>query len=139
MFELIYSASVSALYVTCVCIPAGPADELPPKRNDLSPPLLWPSHAKGINPLGSLQASHNQSLQGAPCVSVFMALVALWFISIQCSSDKQLVIARQQPFSKQQTIRQADNRNNRTGPLDCLDSHTITTTVWNDCALKMKT
>lgn len=64
------------------------------------PPALPASFGHHVQKALTLQAPSNK-LQSKPAgspVSVFMA-VALLFISIQWSSDKQLVIAREQPFS----------------------------------------
>lgn len=127
MFEHIFTLPPSSVCV-CVCVfLQEPADELPPKRNDLPthpptprPPLLSFGHQvqKKKKKTLTLQAPWNkaQSKPAGRPVSVFM-VVPLLFISIQCPSDKQLVIAEEQPFStpffSTQTIRQSDNRNNR--------------------------
>ncbi len=72
-----------------------PTDELPPKRNDLPSPLLWPSCAEGINPSGSLkQGTIRVCRESWACMSDG----GMWFISIQCNSDKQLRRTGQQPF-----------------------------------------
>lgn len=85
-FILVLSAAcVLNVCVWPVCVfLQGPADELPPKRNDLSPPLLWPSYAKGINPSDSFKQATIKACR-EPCVCIYGCGTVVHFNSVQLS------------------------------------------------------
>lgn len=77
MFEHIYSAFclpfVNVVFECDLCVDSCGGQLMSchkKKRNDLSPPLLWPSCVKGINPSGSFKQATIKGC-GEPCVSIY--------------------------------------------------------------------
>lgn len=79
--------NVFCLFVTSACLPGAASWWAATEK-------AWPFPTSPLDimcdPFRLLQTSPNQRLSTLLCGSAFMAL-AWWFISIQCSADKQLV------------------------------------------------